>query len=61
LSHKPRRRRTNEEIKGKKGRGERRRKRKRKKKRSCNIFYKNKSRKGTLGAGSTLVGFFLAK
>jgi hypothetical protein len=60
FSHKPRRRRRRRRNEKIRGRRERRRKRK-KKKRSCRIFWRKKSHKGTLGTKSTLVGFFLAK
>jgi len=59
LSHKPRRRRRNEEIRGKRGRGER--KRKRKKKRSCNIFCKKTNLVRAFLVPRTLLGFFPTK
>jgi hypothetical protein len=60
LSHRPRKRRRNEEIRGKGGRRDRRKmkRKKKKKKRSCRIFCRKKFHKGTFGAKNTLAGFF---
>ncbi len=64
MTHRPRKRRRNEEIRGRGGRTrkmKRKKKKRKRKKRSCRIFCKKKSCKGTFDVKNTLAGFFSYK